>query len=105
MQLDEKPLDSQTSEDVNLLITEGICESSRLDYKRDWWGGSEGGRREMLRDISSLANSNGGYLVIGLETERGSGGGDLECPIEVVGLEPIDYQEMVIRSSRDGPRS
>lgn len=101
MLLDEKPLDRLTIEDVNQLITSGICESPRIDYKREWWGKNDDARREMMRDISALANSYGGYLVLGVETKGGSGSGVLECPTSIVGLERLDYSERIMRSSRD----
>ena len=80
MILDEKLLESLNIADVNQLITQEICESPRLDYKRDWWGNNDEGRREMLPDIAAFANAYGGYLVLGVETERGAGAGDLDCP-------------------------
>ena len=101
MLLDEKPLDGLTIDDVNQLIKEGICESPRNDYKREWWGSTDKARREMLRDISAFANSYGGYIVVGIETEQGAGPGDMECPCSVNGIERSDYTQMILRSCRD----
>ena len=101
MLLDEKPLQDINLDDAERLIADSICESLRLDYKREWWGQNDEARREMLRDISSFANASGGYLVLGFETEKESGAGDLECPTSIIGLERSNYSEMVSRSCRD----
>jgi len=73
MLLDEKSLNEIDLDDMRQLIAWEVCESSRLDYKRQWWESNDDGRREMLRDISALANSYGGYIVVGIATESATG--------------------------------
>ena len=73
MLLDEKPLQDIDLADVEQLIADSICESPRLDYKLEWWGNADSNRREMHRDISSFANSHGGYIVLGVSTVKGGG--------------------------------
>lgn len=101
MLLDEKPISALALPDVQKLVTESVCESPRLDYKQDWWGSNDEARREMLRDISAFANSLGGHMVLGVQTQRGLGAGNLECPVAMEGLPRSDYGEMISRSCRD----
>lgn len=101
MLLDEKSLNDFGVDDIHKLITGPVCESHRLDYKRDWWDTNDEGKREMLRDISALANAYGGYIVVGIETESGAGSGDLDCPTTLTGIDRSDYTQVVLRSCRD----
>ncbi|MFQ5814600.1 MAG: helix-turn-helix domain-containing protein [Anaerolineae bacterium] len=101
MLLDEKPLDSLGISDVQKLVSESVCESRRLEYKSAWWGSNDEARREMLRDISAFANSEGGHILLGIEVQRGAGAGDLECPSALVGVPRADYSEKILRSCRD----
>ena len=48
----------------------GSPESDRLEYKRDAYGRSDDPTREMLRDISSMANHVGGRLLIGVDEDQ-----------------------------------
>ena len=58
-----KPVTDITTADLQRLI--GLPESDRLECKREAYKRDDEGTREMLRDISAMANSTGGYLVIG----------------------------------------
>jgi hypothetical protein len=66
--LDKRP-DEITLTDLENLITTRQSEGQRLDFKLqvDYKGE---GKREFLRDITSLANTRGGYLVIGVQEEN-----------------------------------
>lgn len=101
MLLDEKPVEEFTLDDIDTLKSQPVCESHRLDYKANWWGDNDEGKREMLRDISAFANASGGHIVIGVATERDQGAGGLECPTEVVGVPAGSYTDGILRSCRD----
>lgn len=62
-----KNIDSLTFEDVEWLIDNKVTEDQRLEYKREVWGNSEASKKEMLKDIVSMANRYGGYIIIGLD--------------------------------------
>jgi hypothetical protein len=51
-------------EDVRALIITRIEEGLTLDYKRDL-----GNNKEMAKDISALANTEGGMLIYGINSE------------------------------------
>lgn len=56
--------------DLNSLITAGVLEGNNLEFKREIWKKDDDGVREMMKDISSLANAYGGYLIIGIEEDE-----------------------------------
>jgi hypothetical protein len=62
-----KNIDSLTFENVEWLINNRITEDQRLEYKREVWGNSEANKKEMLKDIVSMANKYGGYIIIGVD--------------------------------------
>jgi hypothetical protein len=63
-----KPVTELTFDDLSELL--GTPESDRLEYKRDAYGRNDDQTREMLKDISSMANHVGGYLLIGVEEDE-----------------------------------
>lgn len=65
-------LDQVTAELLRKLCEEGCPESDTLDFKRDLPGGSDKDKHELLKDVSSLANTNGGDLVYGIDEHDGS---------------------------------
>lgn len=68
-----KPVESLEIEDIQVLIEEQIQESLNLDYKRDFSRKKNGNidTKELAKDVSSFANSRGGYLIYGVECTKG----------------------------------
>ena len=54
------------------LIEAGVPESVTLEYKRETYGRNDDAKRELLKDVSSLANAHGGHLVIGIAEAEGA---------------------------------
>jgi hypothetical protein len=65
--------------DLLALKEGGQAERKTLDYKRDVVGGGDKEKREFLYDVSSFANTDGGYLIFGMGEENG-------VPKDLVGL-------------------
>lgn len=65
-----KPTSELTYEDIEALTSSGEPESIILDYKK-MISGSERDKAELAKDICAFANSQGGYLVIGVEERHG----------------------------------
>ena len=48
-------------------MPEGIL----IEYKRDNYAINDAGKRELLKDVSSFANTHGGHLIIGMNEDAG----------------------------------
>jgi len=81
----------KTWADLQRLYDNQVPESEVLDYKRDCYGDSKEARRELLKDVSSFANSRGGHLLIGIDEEKG-------VPTELCGIDDgIDVDSEISR--------
>lgn len=72
-----------TLNDFELLIVNRIAENPNLEYKETAYSGRPEDIREMLRDIVSLANADGGYLILGIREDE-TGCAESIQPIENV---------------------
>ena len=62
-----KKLSDLQEQDLQRLVNDQVQERDTVEYKRDMYGNSDDDKREMLRDITSMANHHGGYIVVGIE--------------------------------------
>lgn len=53
------------------LIETGAAEARGIEYKATTYGGNDDARAEFLADVSSMANTMGGDLIIGMEANNG----------------------------------
>ena len=65
-----KPVTALTYEDIESLTSTGEPESLVLDYKA-YVEGADRDRKELAKDVSAMANSSGGYIVIGVAEKQG----------------------------------
>ncbi len=72
MSLFNFPFDAIDRTHLEILIENGVPEDTRLDFKRDAYGRSDDEKREFLKDITALANTEGGHLIIGMEEKDGA---------------------------------
>jgi hypothetical protein len=96
MPLSFKPFAELDSADLQRLVQNEVPESVRIDYKRQTYGANAS--REFLKDVSALANTQGGYLLLGVEEADG-------LPTKVCGVprEGIDMHIQRMESlMRDG---
>lgn len=70
-----KPIDQITEADLGNLVTDGVSERRSLDYKRQLPDMNDAGKRELLADVSSFANTAGGDLIIGVTESAGAATG------------------------------
>ena len=54
-------------EDINALITAGVEECTTLEYKSDINTSNDKWKGEMAKDISAMANANGGAIIYGVK--------------------------------------
>jgi hypothetical protein len=65
------PLNQITEDHLNRLIENRAIETRDIEYKSETYDGSDDAIAEWLADISSFANTTGGDLVIGMESDAG----------------------------------
>jgi Schlafen, AlbA_2 len=64
-----KRVDDLTAGDLAALVSAGAVETVALEFKREAYGHGDEATREMLRDITSMANAEGGVIVIGIDED------------------------------------
>ena len=98
MGIDKANLEDVSWIDLEELVEGGVPEALRLEYKREPYGGSDDDKRELLKDVSALANSSGGHLIIGIAERDG-------CADALVGIDQstVDAEirrvESIVRTS------
>lgn len=68
--------------DIRALIEREVGESRILDYKREMYSNSDADKRDLACDISAFANSDGGFLIVGIECDE-----EGNKPVEVIGID------------------
>ena len=65
MSISRLNFDEISEADLQALIDTGTPEGIAIEYKRDPYGGSDADKKELLKDMSSFANTSGGHILIG----------------------------------------
>lgn len=101
MSIEKSDFDSIEERDLHELIEAQVPEGLRIEYKLKNYGKSDSDKRELLKDVSALANSHGGHLVIGIEEMGGVAtsvvGIDIDTDAEILRMEQI------LRNALDPP--
>lgn len=71
---------------IRNLLKQEIQEQQGLEYKERQYGRADEDKREMLRDIISMANAYGGHLIIGIKEEESG------IPIDIPGIEGAEEE-------------
>jgi len=93
-----KPIDQLTGDDIKRLITDRVREGKAIDFKSQLPGSSERETKDFLADVSSFANSSGGWLVYGMKESDG-------CASEICGVSVPEIDKEIQRLDnviRDG---
>ncbi len=74
MVFDNKPISEITDQDlIDLIGNEKEEEKSWIDFKREHYKGyknnTEDYKREICKDVTAMANAEGGYILIGVDEE------------------------------------
>jgi predicted HTH transcriptional regulator len=64
-----KIIDEISDDEIKYLVAHHIGEKQYLEFKARVNCQSDQGKLELLRDIASMANSGGGYLIIGIRDD------------------------------------
>lgn len=83
--------------DINIEDLRGLCErkvteGKQLDFKDALPGGDDKGKVDFLKDVTALANTDGGDLIYGLLEER-EDGQKTGVAGEVAGIENLNFDE------------
>jgi len=81
MILGDRSLYDLSLDDFRALVDNHEAEGPHLEYKASAYSGKGDEIREMLRDITALANAEGGYLVMGIQEDVAGHAANLS-PIE-----------------------
>jgi hypothetical protein len=85
-----KPIDRLTASDLAALVTERVEEGRQLEFKRELPGSKDEDKIELCADVSSFANTGGGYLLFGIDETDGAASG-------VRGLPGVDVDAAILR--------
>ena len=100
-----KPFDKVVKEDIDELVSNKTQEGRQLDYKQALPGNTDGDKKEFLADVSSFANSLGGWLIYGVTEKRDGNNKATGMPESAGGLGEINADEVIKRLEailRDG---
>ena len=84
MVFEGKELKDIKTEDIQFLIDNRIAEEISIEYKSQMWKQNDAGTKEMLKDISSMANARGGHFILGIDEIRDG------IPKEIIGITDAD---------------
>jgi hypothetical protein len=91
--IEKADFDSIEEKDLQELVDAQVPEGLRIDFKLTNYGKSDSDKRELLKDVSALANSHGGHLIIGIEETGGVAtsvfGVDIDADAEMLRMEQI----------------
>jgi ATP-dependent DNA helicase RecG len=82
---------------VSRLIHQRIPENSTLEYKSALSLGTQGEKKELLKDLTSMGNGGGGTLIFGMEEEPGTNVAKALTPLADPGL--VGVVEDVVTSA------
>ncbi|MDD4661860.1 MAG: ATP-binding protein [Candidatus Pacebacteria bacterium] len=83
-----KPISQLTEDDLQSLIDNKERESSILEYKQEI-SGTDHEKKEISKDVSAMANTEGGYLVIGIKEASGQADAIIGTP-KTIGKQPVE---------------
>jgi hypothetical protein len=85
-----RPLEEIEERDLQVLIDNRVAERKRIEYKQILPGGTDDDKKEFLADVSSFANTIGGDLLFGIETQAG-------IPTNLTGIQLSDVDGEKLR--------
>ena len=93
MALGRTNLDDICEQDLVALIENGVEEDLTIEYKSAIYGRSDKDKIEFLKDVSALANTHGGHIVIGIKDIDGK-------PVEITpfNVDNIDNEKARLES-------
>ena len=100
MAIDQSNFEQVQEADLDQLITGQVPEGLHIEYKLRTYGNTDADKREFLKDVTGLANTMGGHLLLGIDAQAG-------IPRSIPGLPGINTDdelqrlEQILQSSVD----
>ena len=85
-----KPLEDLEIADIQALVENKVPEDKTLDYKLELPGNKDKEKKEFLGDVASFANTSGGFIIFGIQEEKG-------IPTSIEGFESEDIDKDIQR--------
>jgi len=82
MSIFSKKFEAISKDDLELLVTQAERENIHLDYKQAI-NHTTAGKSELIKHVTGMANTEGGYIIFGIEEDKKDG-----IPIKLDGIEP-----------------
>ncbi|MEK5277970.1 MULTISPECIES: AlbA family DNA-binding domain-containing protein [Paenibacillus] len=86
-------------DDIERLIQNKVMESRVLDYKQTMPKPNDAGKREILADITAMANTDGGLLIFGIQ-EAQEDGKNAGYPDKIIGVTAPDGTDLNVEQSK-----
>jgi hypothetical protein len=93
----DKPLNQITFADIDQFMQEKWPEGKTVDYKRDPYGSRDEDKKELLKDVSSFANTQGGDILIGVDEDKGVPVGIPGVTVPDIDKEKLRLEEIIRR--------
>src|SRR5205823_7811738 len=93
----DKPLNQITYADIDQFVQEKWSEGKTVDYKRDPYGNRDEDKKELLKDVSSFANTQGGDILIGVDEDKGVPTGIPGVTVPDIDKEKLRIEEIIRR--------
>lgn len=93
MSIEKYEFEFISENDLQELVEAQVPEGIRIEYKLKNYEKSNSARKELSKDVSAFANSNGGHLIIGVKEEEGTAadipGVDIDADAEILRMDQI----------------
>lgn len=93
----DKPLNQITYADIDQFVREQWPEGKTVEYKRDPYGSRDEDKKELLKDVSSFANTQGGDILIGVDEDKGVPTGIPGVAVPDIDKEKLRLEEVIRR--------
>jgi len=94
MYLFGKRADTLKEEDINRLVSNKVPENKSLDYKKELKISQDKDKKELLFDVTSMSNTDGGCLIYGIEESKDEKGQNTGTPESIVGIDIGNYDKL-----------
>lgn len=94
MYLFGKRADTLKAEDINRLLLNKVPENKTLDYKKELKSSQDKDKKELLFDVTSMSNTDGGCLIYGIEESKDEKGQNTGTPESIVGITIENYDKL-----------